>query len=467
MAKRDKSAAQAGVPGSTSERRASAAVPGTGAAQDTPGVVEAADLGRSAAASAVQRVGLAEVLQLASYAEGILNSLRQDMLKPHPRKRAPQYSASQLAQMCALDPRQIAPLAKRDDLPPGRIEGSRRLFTLQEAHEWVRRIGPFERRPRGQDGLVISCVNFKGGSTKTSTAMGLAQGLTHRGRKVLVVDLDPQASATTLTGLLPAAEIDEWQTAAPITYVQEPDCPKDLCYAVQPTYWDGMDIIPAAPPLFQAEIMLPLLSRDPRIEWWALFSNALKPLKSTYDVIIVDTAPSLSYLAINAVMASDALIMPLPPDNLDFASSVAFWNLLTETLSGLSELRKVNKSFEFIRVLVSRMDSGSASNVLVRDWIIGTYGPYMMPGEIPRSPVNTVGATMFQTLYDMSGAGAYAGDARTYQKLRTAWDSFVENVDQQICRVWRLRDAGDAPAGAASAQPTSPTSPTSAPHTAA
>jgi chromosome partitioning protein len=63
----------------------------------------------------------------------------------------------------------------------------------------------------------------------------------------LIVDLDPQGSATTLTGILPAAEIEEEDTVAPITFSPLADAPKDLSYASRETYWDGLDLIPAAP----------------------------------------------------------------------------------------------------------------------------------------------------------------------------------------------------------------------------
>lgn len=384
-----------------------------------------------------QRIDLDEIVELADNANALFESLREDMLRPHPRKQAPVYNGSQLAQMAGIDPKQVTNFSRRGDLPSGTVDGNRRTFTLAEAHEWVKRIGKFAPRPPGVPGTVIACVNFKGGSTKTSTAMGLAQGLTHRGRKVLVVDLDPQASASILTGLLPAAEVTEMETAAPITYVLEDDHPKDLRYAVRQTYWDGMDIVPSSPSLFQAEIMLPLLSRDPAIHWWALLDRALEPLRTEYDVIVIDTAPSLSYLAINAVMAADALVMPIPPQNLDLSSSVAFWSLLTETMTGLRQLRNVEKTFSFIRVLISRIESSAPSDVLVRDWIMGLYGRYVMPVEIPRSPVNAVGATTFNTVFDIT---KYDGDQRTYTKLRSAWDAVIEHMDGQICRVWRQRE---------------------------
>lgn len=385
-----------------------------------------------------QRLTLDALVQLADNANNLLDGLREKMLEPHPRKRAPTYIGSQVAALCGIDPKQMTYLAKRGDLPAGTHEGNgkRRVFSLEEAREWVKRLSKIPARPSGARAATIAVVNFKGGSTKTTTAFNLAQGLTLRGRRVLLVDLDPQGSATTLTGMLPAAEVMEEQTIAPITYPPLSEAPKDVRYAVQRTYWDGLDIIPAAPHLFNSEIFLPIHSRDPDIAWWSILDRAIDPLRDDYDAIIFDTAPALSYLAVNAVIAADGLLMPIPPDNLDYASSVAFWTLLSETLSGLKTSRGFHKDFAFMRVLLSRVDSTSVAASVVKDWIIRTYGPYVMTVEIPRSQVSSVGAVQFGTVYDIS---RYEGAAKTYQKIRDAYDSFVEMVDQAVmASVWNL-----------------------------
>ena len=381
--------------------------------------------------ASAQRFSLSALNDLAESANNILDGLRDKMLEPHPRKRAPHYTGAQLAALCGIEPSKVPYLAKRGDLPSGQSQGNgrRRTFSLPEARTWVSRLAKLPKRPDGARGATISVVNFKGGSTKTTTAFNLAQGLTLRGRRVLLVDLDPQGSATTLTGLLPAAEVMEEHTAGPLTYPPLADAPKDLRYAVQGTYWDGLDIIPAAPHLFNAEIFLPIHSRDPKVAWWDILNKAIDPLRDDYDVIIFDTAPALSYLAVNAVIASDGLLMPIPPDNLDYASSVAFWNLLSETLTALKVSRGYDKDFAFMRVLLSRVDSNSVAASVVKDWIIRTYGQYVLTVEIPRSQVSSVGAVQFGTVYDIS---RYEGAARTYAKVRAAYDTFVEMIDQSI-----------------------------------
>ncbi|WP_298231304.1 ParA family protein [uncultured Azohydromonas sp.] len=390
-------------------------------------------------APSAQRFSLEALLELAQVASHSLDTVRSDMLEPHPRKTPPVFTGAQVARLAGVEPKQMTYLAKRGDLPSGSHEanGARRMFTLAEARQYVSRLSKIPKRPAGAPGATIAIVNFKGGSTKTTTAFNLAQGLTLRGRRVLICDLDPQASSTTLTGLLPAAEVMEDQTAAPLFIPPLSEAPKDLRYAVQRTYWDGLDIIPAAPALFGAEIFLPIHSRDPDIAWWDMLNRAITPLREDYDVIIFDTAPALSYLAVNAVIASDGLIMPVPPETLDFASSVAFWNLLSETLGALASGRRYHKDFAFMRVLLSKVDSKLASS-LVRDWIIKTYGPYMLPVEIPKSPAGSLSAIKFGTVYDL---GKYSGgvSADTYGRIRDAFDKFVEMIDQSVqALVWKV-----------------------------
>gem|GEM_PF-4880135 len=92
-----------------------------------------------------------------------------------------------------------------------------------------------------------------------------------------------------------------------------------------------LDLIPAHTSLFSAEFHLPAMTaRNRRFSFWDLLRTGLAPLRAHYDYIMMDTAPSLSYLTINALMAADALIVPLVPESLDFMSSVAFWSLFVD-----------------------------------------------------------------------------------------------------------------------------------------
>lgn len=376
------------------------------------------------------RVSLDDLIALASRAAKVHEDVRGEMLAPHPRKRPPLFTASQVAEMCGLEKKKFEyVMSRRDDLPGGTIaEGKRRrLFTLAETRQLVKELSSRPHRPANSPGVAIACVNFKGGSSKTTTAFNLAQGLTLLGRSVLLVDLDPQGSATTLTGLMPAVEIEEEDTASMLTIVPLEHAPKDLSYAVRETYWDGLNLVPAAPQLYAAELILPVLARDPKNEWWAILSGAITTLREQYDYIIFDTSPSLSYLAVNAIVAADGLVMPLPPENLDYSSSVAFWTLVTETLGSLVTAKSLHKDFAFVNVVLSKVTTKPA-NAMVKAWILKSYREHVLPTEIPLSEVSSIGAVQFGTVHDVCDDD---GASKTNSKLREAYDRFVLAIDDQ------------------------------------
>lgn len=382
------------------------------------------------------RIGPEGLLDLAATADQMLQGVRESMLKPHPRKHAPDFSTSQLATLCGLDRSRLSYLTTKGDLPPGTAHGSgrSRSFTLAEARVWIQAEANIPKRPADQRGKIIVVSNFKGGSTKTTTAMTLAQGLTLRGRRVLIVDLDPQASLTTLCGLLPDAEITEDMTVMPLIYSDQPD----LAYAVQTTYWDGMNLIPGAPGLFAAEFAIPhTVAENPGFQFWDILRPALQALAADYDAVIIDTPPSLSYLTINALMAADGLIMPLPPNALDFASAAQYWNLFSDLTNSIQR-RNFEKRFDFLNILLSRVNSQDASSAIVRDWIMSTYAAKVLPVEIPLTAATSTTALEFATVYDVS---RWDGAAKTYARARDAYDRLVEVIDQKLMALWEQTKA--------------------------
>jgi chromosome partitioning protein len=372
-------------------------------------------------------ISAADLEKLVVNAHNIHRSVRAEMLKPHPRKMAPLFTAAAIAKIAGVEKSKIDSRLRLADLPQGEIRDGkrRRLWTLADARSIIATVENRPARPPGTPGAVISLVNFKGGSTKTSTTFNLAQGLALRGRKVLLVDLDPQGSASVLAGLMPATELEEANTVAPLFQVEAADALTDLDYAIQETYWAGLDIVPGAPPLQAVEMIVPSMSAK-HIEWWNILNVALAKHREHYDYIIVDTAPSLSYLAVCAIYASDSLIMPLPPEQLDFSASIAFWDSVWQTTASLEELKGVRLNLKMIGVLLSRVKA-TAVTPMMRRFIGAAYAQYMMNVEIPASDANVIGGVNFGTVHDsVDEDGVSRGDS----KLRAAFDELIERIEQ-------------------------------------
>lgn len=375
-------------------------------------------------------ISINDIAVLADRAMGMLDEIRANMLAPVREKVAPVFSAVKVAELCNMDKSQFSRRLARGDLPPGKvINAARREFSLAETRTWVKASGvPYKRG--NAPAATIAIGNFKGGVSKTTTAMTLAQGLSLRGYRVLLIDTDPQGSLTTFFGLLPDSDIQPEETIQMLFLGEQ----ASVRYAIRSTYWDGIDLIPASPALFAAEFALPAQQvRNPSFEFWNVLNRGLTDVKNEYDLIIIDTPPSLSYVTINAFLASDGLIVPLPPYGLDFASSAQFWSLFSDLTSSLQEKGRIDKSYSFIHVLLSKVDMTDATTSIVRSWITATYAEKVLPVEIPKTSVASVSSAQFGTVYDIS---RYAGSQKTYQRAREAYDRVARLVEESIVSYW-------------------------------
>lgn len=147
-------------------------------------------------------------------------------------------------------------------------------------------------------GRIISIANQKGGVGKTTTSVNLSACLAHLGKQVLLIDTDPQGNATSGVG------INKGDVQNCIYDVLIDDA--EVRSAVMQTKVEGLSILPATIALAGAEIeLVSTISREVRLK------HALDELKNEYDFIIIDCPPSLGLLTLNALTASDGLIIPV------------------------------------------------------------------------------------------------------------------------------------------------------------
>lgn len=380
-----------------------------------------------------RRVELSQIKEYSDLLNELTDELRKQITAPKPRKNPPEYSSTQVAAMCGIDRQRLNYLVSKAELPAGTSQGvgRSRMFTLKEARQWIQAEAGISPRPTGVPGQVLLCANFKGGSTKTTTSMCMAQGLSLLGRKVLVIDLDPQASLTELCGVYADKDVTEEDTILPFIYDSENT---KLRSVVHETYWDGIDVIASHPSLFAAEFAIPsMISKDPNSKFWRILSRGLEPLREEYDYIIMDSAPSLSYLTINALMAADAITMPLVPESLDFLSSISFWSLFSDLADTFVD-RGEEKTYDFISVLLSKVDySPSSSSAVVRSWANRAYGDWLETIEVPLSSVMSNGALAISTVFDI---GRWEGDRRTLLRIREPLETYCKWIDDHYVQLW-------------------------------
>jgi chromosome partitioning protein len=147
-------------------------------------------------------------------------------------------------------------------------------------------------------GKILAIANQKGGVGKTTTSVNLGACLAYIGKKVLLVDIDPQGNATSGVG------IDKADVNQCIYDVLVDDVEANA--VILPTTVDNLFIIPATIQLAGAEIeLVPTISREVRLK------RALEEVKGDFDYILIDCPPSLGLLTLNSLTASDAVLIPV------------------------------------------------------------------------------------------------------------------------------------------------------------
>ena len=153
------------------------------------------------------------------------------------------------------------------------------------------------------DKKIISIINQKGGVGKTTTVINLAAGLSMKGKKILVIDLDPQGNATTGLGLSNTASSDT-------TIYSVLNGNKKISEAIQKTSFENLNLITSNVDLSGLEVETAGDSRR-AFKLKDELTSILNDSRALYDYILIDCPPSLSLLTIMALVASDALVVPL------------------------------------------------------------------------------------------------------------------------------------------------------------
>lgn len=262
---------------------------------------------------------------------------------------------------------------------------------------WPELPEPEPPRP-GDAPMIIAMCNQKGGVGKTTTTINLGASLVELGRKVLLVDFDPQGSLSVGLGVNPhTLEVSIYNLL--LSREVSPD------EVISETTVDGLDILPSNIDLSAAELQL--VSEVAREQ---TLLRVLEKVKDRYDVILIDCAPSLGLLTINALTAADRVVVPLECEFFALRGVA----LLTDTIGKVQE--RLNPDLEMLGILGTMYDPRTLHSREVLERVVQAFGDTVFHSVIRRTikfPETTVAGEPITTYAaDSPGANAYRTLAR-------------------------------------------------------
>ena len=351
-----------------------------------------------------------EILEQGELISDKLNMLRMEQYPPNAEKGLRRFSSVEVADFIGVSQNHIKKLHLEGKGPVPEVTGSgRRSYTAEqmlELRQYLDKHGRSDfkryvphRRP-GEALQVISVVNFKGGSGKTTTTAHLAQYLALTGHRVLAIDLDPQASLTALHGIQP--ELDK--NPSLFEALRYDDQRKSIRDIIQPTNFPGLDIVPANLELQEYEYETPLAASNKSSPEGRLFftriSKALKEVDDRYDVVVIDCPPQLGYLTLTALTASTSVLITVHPQMLDVMSMSQFLLMLGGILESIKSAGATVR-LKWFRYLVTRYEPTDGPQAQMVGFMQAMFNKRMLQHQMVKSTAISDAGITKQTLYEV------------------------------------------------------------------
>ncbi|RDI51350.1 plasmid partitioning protein RepA [Microvirga subterranea] len=369
----------------------------------------------------------------------------QRVRQNHPgiQKRLRKFTSGEVARMIGVADSYLRQLSIEGKGPPIEVApNGRRLYSVEDINALRAFLDGADKARRqyvkhrsGSEHLqIISCVNFKGGSAKTTTTAHLAQYLALNGYRVLAVDLDPQASLTAIHGLQPELDVGENQTMyGAIRYAADACHPREV---IQRTYFPGLDLIPANLELTEFETETPMHlrshNRNTSVMFFERVGLALSAVSDDYDIVLIDCPPQLGFLTMSALSASTALVVTVHPQMLDVMSMSQFLKMTSEMLDVVQGAGgKVQ--YDWIRYLVTRYEPSDKPQTDMVDFLREMFQEHVLKNPVLKSTAISDAGITKQTLYEVPREDFSKG---TYDRAMDSLNSVNAEIEELIKSAW-------------------------------
>ena len=368
-----------------------------------------------------------------------LQAHRQQLYPPDTKRVMRRFTSGEVAQLLGVKDAYLRKLHLEGRGPEPEIRsGGRRYYspsdiqTLREMLEQGAKLpGTYLPGRREGDHLqVVTGINFKGGSGKTTTSAHLAQKLALDGYRVLGVDLDPQASFSALLGFQPEFDLLDGGTLYDaIRY----DDPVPLSEVIQRTYFPNLDVVPGNLDLMEFEHDTPrVLSQGTGEFFFTRVAETLASVQSDYDIVVIDCPPQLGFLSMSALSAATAVLVTVHPQMLDVMSMCQFL-LMTSNLLGVVADAGGDMSFDWLRYLVTRYEPGDGPQNQMVSFMRQMFGEHVLNHTALKSTAISDAGLTKQTLYEVEKS---LFTRATYERAMESLNAVNGEIEDLIQKAW-------------------------------
>jgi len=371
-----------------------------------------------------------------------LQAHRHQLFPPEAKKTLRRFSSIEAAKLIGVNDGYLRRLSLENKGPAVEVSpNGRRSYTIEDiqalrAYLDGNGMSPRKYVPwrRGREHLqVITVVNFKGGSGKTTTAAHLAQYLVLRGYRVLALDLDPQASLSALHGIQPEFDVGDNDTLyGAIRYSGER---RELSEIIRKTYFKNLDLVPGNLELMEFEHETPkVLMAEGQGEnmFFTRMDEALSSVADQYDVVVVDCPPQLGFLTMSAMCSATAVLVTVHPQMLDVMSMCQFLIMTSELLAVVARAGG-NMGYDWMRYLVTRYEPGDGPQNQMVSFMRSMFGDHVLNFPMLKSTAIADAGITKQTLYEVSRDQFTRA---TYDRAIEALDNVNGEIEQLIRAAW-------------------------------
>ena len=379
-------------------------------------------------------VTLNELTQLTRRAATVIERLRERVFAPNAEKCLEiRFNVRTAADMVGRTEKAIRDAEADGRLPePDKDDstGRRTGYTLAQVNKMREVFGTLPHRAPDDPALVLAVQNFKGGVGKSTIVSHLAQYFALKGYRVCVIDCDSQASSTAIFGMNPDVDVDEEEdTLYPFL---RHGGPKSLHYALRATYWPGIALIPANLGLYDAEYEFAArMAREPTFILDRL-RDGIASISDQFDVVLLDPPPALGMISLSVLRAANALLIPAPPSNIDFASTAHFLKMMEATLSELAKFGG-ERSYSFVKILASKMNDQKSAHVAIKRMMDAVFPQDMLQSVLKDSAEIDNATANLSTVYELTGPSTRTD---THKRCRAYLDAVGREVETLARKTW-------------------------------